>query len=82
MAVAQVGVDFVPPGPAAAQAPAAAAPRLRGVLQRPADPRLRGEISTVGSVAGVYAPLPPVAARPISATSPYALPTAARGQTE
>jgi hypothetical protein len=82
MAVAQVGVDFVPPDPAAAQAPAAPAPRLRGVLQRPADPRLRGEISTVGSVAGVYAPLPPVAARPISETSPYALPTAARGQTE
>jgi len=82
IAVAQVGVDFVPPGPAAAQAPAAPAPRLRGVLQRPADPRLRGEISTVGSVAGVYAPLPPVAARPISETSPYALPTAARGQTE
>jgi hypothetical protein len=84
MAVAQVGIDFVAPAraPAQAKAPTTRAPRLRGVLQRPADPRLRGEISTVGNVAGVYAPLPPVAARPISDASPYALPTAARGQTE
>jgi len=90
IAVAQVGVDFIPPAPAPAaahakaKAPATPSPplRLRGVLQQPADPHLRGEISTVGSVAGVYAPLPPVAARPISDTSPYALPTAARAQTE
>jgi hypothetical protein len=53
MAVAQVGVDFVAPPPAEAKAPAKPSPRLRGVLQRPADPRLRGEITTVGSVAGV-----------------------------
>jgi len=84
IAVAQVGVDFAPPVPAPARpkTPTTPAPRLRGVLQRPADPRLRGEIPSVGSVAGVYAPLPPVAARPISDASPYALPTAARGQTE
>jgi predicted Zn finger-like uncharacterized protein len=82
MAVAQVGVDFEAPAPTPAKASPTGAPRLRGVLQRPVDPRLRGEITAVGSVAGVYAPLPPVAARPISETSPYALPTAARGQTE
>jgi hypothetical protein len=82
IAVAQVGVDFVSPAPPMAKAPAAKAPRLRGVLQQPADPHLRGALTSVGSVAGVYAPLPPVAARPISETSPYALPTAARGQTE
>jgi predicted Zn finger-like uncharacterized protein len=81
MAAAQVGVDFAPPPKA--PPPATQPPRLRGVLQRPvAAPRLRGEIAPVGSVAGVYAPLPPVAARPISDTSPYALPTAARAQTE
>jgi hypothetical protein len=82
MAAAQVGVDFAPQAPARTKSPTAPSPRLRGVLQRPADPRLRGAITSVGSVAGVYAPLPPVAARPISETSPYALPTAARGQTE
>jgi len=82
MAAAQVGVDFVSPAPPPAKVPASAAPRLRGVLQGPANPRLRGEITTVGSAAGVYAPLPPVAARPISESSPYALPPAARTQTE
>jgi predicted Zn finger-like uncharacterized protein len=82
MAAAQVGVDFVSPAPPPAKAPASAAPRLRGVLQGPANPRLRGAITTVGSVVGVYAPLPPVAARPISETSPYALPSAARAQTD
>jgi predicted Zn finger-like uncharacterized protein len=82
MAVAQVGVEFVSPAPAQAKAPETPSPRLRGVLQGPAGPHLRGAITSVGSVAGIYAPLPPVAARPISETSPYALPTAARGQTE
>jgi predicted Zn finger-like uncharacterized protein len=80
MAATQVGVDFAPPGPA--KAPATPSPRLRGALPTEVAPRLRGEITPVGGVAGVYAPLPPVAARPISETSPYALPTAASAQTE
>jgi len=82
IAAAQIGVDFVSPSPAPASAPATRSPRLRGVLQQSTTPRLRGEITPVGSLAGVYAPLPPVAARPISDSSPYALPTAARAQTE
>jgi hypothetical protein len=87
MAAAQVGVDFAAPPPAPAPTPAPRPPRLRGALSRsaesrPADPHLRGEIQSVGGAAGVYAPLPPVAARPISDTSPYALPSAARAQTE
>jgi len=90
MAASQVGVDFAAPAPAQPRAPRSSAdrsPRLRGVLQQPVaapspDPRLRGEITPAGSVAGVYAPLPPVAARPISESSPYALPTAARAQTD
>jgi len=89
MAAAQVGVDFAAPvpAPAKAQTPGARAPHLRGLLSRPVeppspDPRLRGEITPVENGAGVYAPLPPVAARPISESSPYALPTAARAQTD
>jgi predicted Zn finger-like uncharacterized protein len=81
MAVAQVGVDFADPSPA--PSPETHSPRLRGALPQPAaGPRLRGEITPVGSSVAVYAPLPPVAARPISETSPYALPTAARAQTD
>ncbi len=89
MAAAQVGVDFAAPAPAPApDKPAPTrSPQLRGILSRPVaqpsrDPRLRGEISPSASVAGVDTPLPPVAARPISVTSPYALPAAARAQTE
>jgi predicted Zn finger-like uncharacterized protein len=94
MAAAQVGVDFAPPppAPAARPRPNIKPPRLRGALLQPvearpveapsADPRLRGEITPAGSVAGGYAPLPPVAARPISEASPYALPSAARPQTD
>jgi hypothetical protein len=90
LAAVQVGVDFAPL-PAAPPA-TNRSPRLRGVLQQqPAQrlrgdpgssPHLRGEIAPAGSVAGAFAPLPPAAARPISASSPYALPTAARTQTE
>jgi predicted Zn finger-like uncharacterized protein len=94
MAAAQVGVDFATPAGAPGRSPRAATrpPRLRGALSQPvgakpieapsADPRLRGEITPVRRVADGYAPLPPVAARPISATSPYALPSAARAETD
>ena len=84
LAAAQVGVDFAPPSPTAATA-ATQGPRSRGAQSRPPptpEPHLRGEITPVGGATGVFAPLPPVAARPISASSPYALPSAARGQTE
>jgi predicted Zn finger-like uncharacterized protein len=88
LAAVQVGVDFVAPSPASAAAEAG--PRLRGVIgpsphgqapePAPSEPRLRSEIGPGASLAGTLAPLPPVAARPISATSPYALPSAARAQ--
>ncbi len=90
MAAAQVGVDFVTPAPAATPAKSMRQPRpprLRAVspgsvAPPTADPRLRGEIPPGQGALGVYAPLPPVTARPISETSPYALPTAARAQTQ
>jgi len=83
IAATQVGIDFVAPAPA----PAARAPRLRGVLIQPpaqqnTEPRLRSEIAPLPSLAAASAPLPPVAARPISDASPYALPPAARAQTQ
>jgi len=88
IAAAQVGVDFVAPAPAPA---AAAAPRPRGVLSPSlhgqaleipsSEPRLRSEIGSEANSAGGFAPLPAVAARPISPTSPYALPPAASAQT-
>jgi predicted Zn finger-like uncharacterized protein len=75
MSAAQVGVEFVTTTPMPA-------PRGRGTPRGPAGPRLRGEITALHRVAGATGALPPATARPIPVGAPYALPSAARGQTQ